>query len=294
MKITFYFPVSSVIYRVLSLLVISTYACLANALPMERELQLASKLQLTSPIGSYLVSEKYDGVRGRWDGKQMWTRAGNKIELPLQFTQNFPMEVLDGELWIGRGKFEQVSALVRTKDTKYIDWKNVRFMVFDVPEHQGSFVQRYRYALNKFGGVSSHLSVIKQTSVKDKAALEQWLTKIVAQGGEGLMLHKKTSLYRDGRNPDLMKMKLYSDAEAIVVKHLEGKGKFEGMMGALLVEMPSGKRFKIGSGFTNKDRQHPPKVGSVITYKYYGMTQKGTPRFASFLRIRSDNQIYQE
>ncbi|WP_207819353.1 DNA ligase [Parashewanella curva] len=259
---------------------------LFSSLVSAKELQLASKFKLTEPVSEYLVSEKYDGVRGRWDGYKMWTRAGNLINLPPAFTQDFPKEPLDGELWIAREKFEQISALVRTKVTSVEDWKNVRFMVFDVPTHKGTFEERYQYAVSQLSDLSPYLIVIEQTSFETKAQLDDALNALVSHGAEGLMLHKKASLYQNGRNPDLMKLKLYSDAEAKVIAHIEGKGKFKGMMGAILVEMPNGKRFKIGSGFSNQQRKNPPKIGSIITYKYYGFTQKRTPRFASFLRER--------
>ncbi|WP_133406105.1 DNA ligase [Parashewanella tropica] len=257
-----------------------------NSFVSAKGLQLASKFKLTAPVSEYLVSEKYDGVRGRWDGTQMWTRAGNLINLPSEFTRNFPKEPLDGELWIARKKFEQISALVRTQKTSASDWKQVRFMVYDVPNHKGTFEERYQYAIANLSNLSPHLVIIEQTSFETEQQLDDALNVMVSHGAEGLMLHKKSSLYKNGRNPDLMKLKLYSDAEAKVVAHIEGKGKFKGMMGAILVEMPNGKRFKIGSGFSNQQRKNPPKIGSIITYKYYGFTQKQTPRFASFLRER--------
>ena len=58
------------------------------------------------------------------------------------------------------------------------------------------------------------------------------------------------------------------------------------MLGALLVENGDGLRFRIGTGFKDKDRKNPPPIGTVITYKYFGKTNKGLPRFASFLRKR--------
>jgi DNA ligase-1 len=100
------------------------------------------------------------------------------------------------------------------------------------------------------------------------------------------MLHRGSSLYVGKRNGDLLKLKPYEDAEAVVIKHLPGKGKFTNMMGAIIVEIPEGKQFKIGTGFTHKERYNPPEIGSTITYQYRGKSKNGIPRFASFLRIR--------
>jgi DNA ligase-1 len=85
-----------------------------------------------------------------------------------------------------------------------------------------------------------------------------------------------------------LKLKTYEDAEAVVIAHLPGKGKYQGMMGALLVEMPDQRRFKIGTGFSDAQRADPPPIGSTITYKYFGKTSTQLPRFASFLRVRNE------
>ena len=84
----------------------------------------------------------------------------------------------------------------------------------------------------------------------------------------------------------MLKLKKLFDAEAVFIEHIEGKGKFSGMMGSLLVETPDQRRFRIGTGFTIAERKQPPPPGSVITYQYLGLTSNGIPRFASFLRIR--------
>ena len=106
------------------------------------------------------------------------------------------------------------------------------------------------------------------------------------------MLHRGESLYTAARNGDLLKVKPHEDAEARVLGHQAGLGKFNGMLGALLVEsVPSGNaaapgvRFKIGTGLSDAQRRSPPPVGSVVTYRYRGLTDAGVPRFASFVRV---------
>jgi len=79
----------------------------------------------------------------------------------------------------------------------------------------------------------------------------------------------------------------------VVVAHLPGKGKYQGMMGSLLVEIrdadtQQARRFKIGTGFSDAQRADPPAIGTIITYKYFGTTNTGLPRFASFLRVRDE------
>ena len=102
------------------------------------------------------------------------------------------------------------------------------------------------------------------------------------------MLHRQAALYRGQRSDDLLKLKPYDDAEARVVALVPGRGKYEGMMGALQVEMANGQRFKLGTGFTDSERQHPPEVGAWVTYRFRDMNPSGVPRFASFLRVAPD------
>jgi DNA ligase-1 len=118
------------------------------------------------------------------------------------------------------------------------------------------------------------------------------LDKVMQEGGEGLMLHLGTSLYHGRRDDELLKLKQYFDAEAKVIEHYSGKGKYQGLLGSMLVETlaPARKkiRFRIGTGFSDQERKIPPAIGAVITYKYFGFTQSGLPKFPSFLRIRRE------
>jgi len=118
------------------------------------------------------------------------------------------------------------------------------------------------------------------------AALKTLLQTTVKAGGEGLMLHRGNSLYQSGRNGDVLKVKLHEDAEATVVGYEAGQGKYAPHIGALWVETPQGLRFKLGAGLSDVQRQNPPALGQWVTYRYRGLTDKGVPRFASFVRIR--------
>jgi DNA ligase 1 len=111
---------------------------------------------------------------------------------------------------------------------------------------------------------------------------------VVANGGEGLMLHRADALYVTGRSDALLKLKPLFDAEATVVAHTPGRGKYKGKLGALIVETPEGLRFKLGTGFSDAQRENPPKIGSLVTYTYRDKTPKGKPKFASFLRERHE------
>lgn len=237
-------------------------------------------------LARYAVSEKYDGLRGYWDGKALWTRGGHPITTPEGFTAGWPRQPLDGELWAGRGRFEFAVGTARTQVPDPQAWRAMRYMVFDLPAHPGSFRERHRALATVLTG--DRLQAVEQATVADAAALRAKLERTVRNGGEGLMLHRWDASYRAGRSPALLKYKPEPDADARVVGHLPGTGKYAGVMGALLVETPERVRFRIGSGFSDDQRRKPPAVGSWVTYRYRGQTEAGIPRFATFLRLRPD------
>ncbi|WP_394002887.1 DNA ligase [Luteimonas sp. WGS1318] len=240
-------------------------------------------------VTAYFVSEKLDGVRGRWDGRTLWTRGGYRIAVPPAFTRGWPETPMDGELWIGRGRFDAVSALVRSAPADPAAWDAVRFMVFDLPAHPGPFdarVAAMRALVARAG--HPHLQMVAQARVATREALDARLAAVVADGGEGLMLHHRDARYGPGRSQTLLKLKPHDDTEARVVGHAPGNGKYSGMLGALVVEHVDGRRFRIGTGFTDAQRAQPPPVGSWVTYRYNGLTSTGLPRFARFLRVRDE------
>jgi DNA ligase-1 len=235
----------------------------------------------------YLISEKFDGVRGLWDGKTMRTRAGNVIAAPAWFTARLPKQALDGELWIARGQFEKLSGVVRKAAPVDDEWRQVKYLVFELPDAPGNFAQRYE-AIKRIVAEANfaQLAAVEQFRVADNAALKRKLDEIVRAGGEGLMLHRADAPYVTGRNDALLKLKPLDDAEAKVIGHVPGKGKYAGKLGALQVETADGKRFQIGTGFSDAQRANPPPIGAQVTYTYRGLTKNGLPRFASFLRVR--------
>jgi len=243
-------------------------------------------------ISQYYVSEKLDGVRGYWDGKQLRTRQGNLINSPSWFTQAWPTFPIDGELWLDRGKFQALQSCVskhNAEENKIIScWRNIRFMMFDLPKHQGDFTERVNKMQHLIIQVPSpYLAMIGQVKLKEISELDNKLNEVIARQGEGLMLHLASAHYKTGRNAALMKLKKHQDAEATVIGHTKGKGKYQDLLGAIEVETVDAIVFKIGSGFSDYQRANPPKVGTIITFKYNGLTNAGIPRFARFWRIKA-------
>ena len=281
-------------YRTLGIAVVVLLFWEATAAEIEPPaLPLANVYRDNIDLEAYWVSEKLDGIRAWWDGESLYSRQGNRFNAPAAFVEGFPKAALDGELWMGRGTFERLSSTVRRPATREDPWNGVRYMVFDLPGHGGTFDQRLVHLKEQLSTAeTSRIGLVEQFRIADDAELMAMLDRIVASGGEGLMLRKRDSYYRRGRSDDLLKLKVYQDAEAVVVAHLPGRGKYTGMLGSLLVEIPDGRRFKLGTGFSDEMRRRPPPVGTTVTYKYYGKTKNGIPRFASFLRVRPEGSAW--
>lgn len=263
--------------------------CWANVNNGAPALMLARVYEAEVDVSQYWVSEKLDGVRGFWDGDTLRTRGGHTILAPDWFTDNWPDFAMDGELWIARGRFDEVSGIVRSESASDEQWRRVRFMVFDLPQQPGNFTGRLNLMQSTLPqrGIT-WLQVVRQFRVPDTETLDKMLAGITAAGGEGLMLHHQDAHYESGRSGRILKYKRYEDAEARVMGYSPGKGKYQGMVGALIVEDEQGRRFRLGSGLSDAQRAEPPPVGSWITYRYNGLTSTGLPRFARFLRVRQD------
>lgn len=236
----------------------------------------------------YLVSEKLDGVRALWDGRILRFRSGRTINAPAWFVAGLPKTPLDGELWIAHQQFDLVSGTVRRANAVDTQWRVVRYRVFDIPGDARPFAQRAAAMVDVVQTANTPwLEAIKHTRFADAQSLQKHLAATIAMGGEGLMLHHQDAIWRSGRSSDLRKLKATPDDDALVVAHIPGKGKFKGQMGALLLQMPDGKRFALGTGFTEAQREQPPAIGSTVTYRFRERTSTGLPRFASFLRANA-------
>ena len=260
------------------------------------------------------VSEKLDGVRAFWDGARFFSRQGNAFYPPDWFCADFPAHPLDGELFLGRGRFQECVSIVRTqKEAGHADWAKIQYVAFDAPAphlvdrpfeerlaHLRTLAPMWRAtdgdqavpvtAAGEESGSKRYLRVLEHVRCAGRDDLHARLEAVERAGGEGLMLREPSSNvgYVHGRSRSLLKVKTFHDAEALVLGHEPGKGKHEGRLGALRVKAVDGSEFKVGTGFTDAQRGKPPKRGALITYRYQELTKAGIPRFPSFLRERTD------
>jgi DNA ligase-1 len=255
--------------------------------PSSSGAMLAKPWEASLNPADFLVSEKLDGVRALWDGQALRFRSGRPIAAPAWFLAGLPPAALDGELWLGRHGFDRLSGTVRKQVPLDAEWRSVRFQVFDVPGEAGPFAARAaRLSVLVEAARQPWLQSVEQSRVADAAALQARLNEVVAAGGEGLVLHRADALWAPGRSDALRKLKATPDEEGRVVALIPGKGKYQGRMGALLLQTPEGQRFALGTGFSDAQRANPPAVGAVVTYRYRDRTATGLPKFASFLRVR--------
>ncbi|KAH3767555.1 DNA ligase [Pelomyxa schiedti] len=255
------------------------------------ELLLAHKWEESQDPTGWWMSEKLDGVRAFWNGQCFLSRLGNVFAAPNWYVQGLPSDLcLDGELWCGRGKFQEAVSIVKTMNSP--QWPSVSYQVFDAPmvdNGKAPFEERIERAKKALAaGNPQHATVIEHKMCKGKAHLMAELKRIQSFGGEGVMLRKPGSHYVQGRSTTLLKVKTFHDAEAKVLGYEDGKGKHKGRVGALQVEFPNGKHFKIGTGLSDRDREHPPPIGSFVTFRYQELTPDGIPRFPAFVSQRHD------
>ncbi len=255
---------------------------------------LAHTWDRVTDVTGWWCSFKLDGVRAWWDGKTFWSRLGNEYHAPQWFKDKMPKNVVfDGELFAGNGKFQSTVSFVRKLNPVDDDWKQVKFMVFDMPTHGGTFedrmaeinklvpnegqrVESYVYAL-----INNRVSPTDFGATNIVDAVQRHLQNAEKMGYEGIMLRQPGSLYVDGRSHTLLKIKSFYDLEVTVRGYTKGKGKYKGKIGALEVQMDNGKEFSVNLP-DEEHKDNPPSIGSKVTIKYQKLSTEGIPQHLTF------------
>ncbi len=239
-------------------------------------------------LTGWWLSEKLDGVRAYWDGKQFLSRGYNIYYAPDWFTAGLPDHPLDGELWIGRKKFQEASDVARSQGQSE-RWKPMKYLVFDAPDAKGPFEDRMKFLADAHPSWKSPATTLLEHVVcASNKHLETELERIISLGGEGLMVRKPGSHYERTRSSTILKVKKFLDMEVIVTDYEPGEGRHAGRVGALWVRLSSGVTCKVGTGLKDKDRDNPPAKGSIITVKYQELTEDGALRFPVYVGPRPD------
>ena len=249
---------------------------------------LAHKWETDHDPTGWWMSEKLDGIRAYWDGEWFVSRLGNKFYAPDWFVADLPADTLDGELWVGRKMFQKTTSIVRS-GAQSDEWKQVTYVVFDAPNAKGAFEDRIAHVKKVLKKAEApHARALDHVPCNGIDHLREELKRVEALGGEGLMLRQPKSPYVAGRSTTLLKVKTFHDAEATVIGHAPGAGKHKGRLGALIVELEDGTKFNVGTGFSDAEREAPPAIGAVITFRYQELSNDGVPRFPSYVGERVD------
>lgn len=249
-------------------------------------LLLAHPWDNVQDLSGYWMSEKLDGIRAYWNGKVFISRLGNEFYAPDWFVEGLPNMILDGELWAGRKKFQRATSIVRRQD-RSDHWKEIVYVVFDAPAMTTPFEDRVATLQSLFApDRTPYARALEQERCRNMDHLRNELERVEKLGGEGLMMRKPGSKYEVGRSFSLLKVKTFHDAEARIIKHQAGTGKHKGRLGSLLVELPNGIQFSVGTGLSDKERQSPPPIGAMITFRYQELSDTGVPRFPSYVGER--------
>ena len=286
---------------------------LTRGLQQFQNYQSKSGCKTVSIVGS-IVSEKYDGIRAVYLGKgRLVTAKGDLIRVPEWFIRQFPDNVpLDGELFIGRERFNHISGIVRSRHTEEKVWRSVKFMVFDIPVSDNSlpikgksyseldFETRQQILREIIGRDQPNIELVEQHLVENQSHFDQFYKQIVDEKGEGVIISAAKSLYGGGKRVN-HKYKPVDDAEAVVIGYRQGNGKNTGLVGSLGVltvdkdgEVSAHRSYNIGTGLTAYQRVHartlyPP--GTVVVCQFNGYTSGGIPRFPRLKGIRADMEV---
>ena len=262
------------------------YSFSQNIDNLKLQIQKAKTYKGDENIKDWLMSEKLDGIRGYWNGKVLLTRQGKEIFAPNWFLKNFPDFELDGELWTKRDDFENIQNIVMDKEPSK-HWKEITYNIFEVPNAKGDFLQRLQKAKKWFEKYpNTQVKIIKQIKIEEKEHLNLFLEEIISKKGEGVIVKNPKENFHVGRSSHILKVKKSADMEGEVIGI--NISERTGVLKSLVVKLENGIIFNLGGGFSKKERENPLKIGEIVTFKYYGFTKRGIPKFASFLHLRKD------
>ena len=248
---------------------------------------LANKWNPDTDTTGWFLSEKLDGLRSLWNGSEFISRLGNKFHTPKWFRDQMPKGIrLDGELFGGRNRFQSTVSIIKNSNSDQ-EWQHITFYVFDIPDIKEQFEKRIEQSKTLIKE-NQYIKIIDHIKCRGADHVQQMLTDVEKIKGEGLMIRKPGSYYEGKRSNTLLKVKTFYDAEAIIIGHNSGSGRHKGRMGSLQCKMECGKTFRIGTGFSDKIRDNPPSVGTIVTYHFQEYTKSGVPRFPSYGGIRID------
>lgn len=240
----------------------------------------------------YLVSTKYDGNRifivkigGRLSFFTSDWKQFNFPQIPelLENYQDFSLECEFNYNSIGKLGDRPLSAILTTWRTnfnkgictRHIDMSKVQIKVFDYLEitstgYTTKVPYYHRLEIVRTLKLPEFMRVI--TTAKMLGSDAKLVAKnLVKQGWEGLMCVEPDSYYAIGkRGNHIVKLKYRKTADLLCIAVAEGEGKYQGMIGALVLKDSEGRVVSVGSGLDDADRRTFSQcyIGNIIEIEY--------------------------
>lgn len=281
-----------------------------------------ASLAFINRVKNWFVSKKIDGVRcliykdPETNEIHSISRGGGDYDKSVQhiltderigkLLEDNPNIILDGELYIHGKPLQYISGLARTEDAN-VDTSELEYWIFDaIPMDHTTEVFRDRvermkefskdydipYESEKKESKIKFLTQIKIITV-EKAYF--YHDKFVENMFEGAVIKNADAPYRIGaRTNDMLKIKKYQDAEAVVIDKLPGLRDVEDMV--FVMQMPNGTIFKAKPMGSLQDKQEywdnfeEKYKGKTGTYKYFTLSQDGVPTQPVFKCFRGKNE----
>jgi DNA ligase-1 len=232
----------------------------------------------------WFVSEKYDGWRMIYQNGKFFTRQGNEISLDPKMYRDLqdidPDIILDGELWAGYSKVNEVASL----------GSELKFLIFDII-NDSPFSERLK-TLKNLITPTKRIKLVEHFPVTfdNYPFVEDLLSEVSKRDGEGLVLRPANQLYQSGARPsDFLKLKKMDTTEVEVVGYYTTPSKkvSEGpdYISSLVCDY-NGSEFKL-----NWRSFIAPKIGTIITIKFSQFTVNGLPKFPIYVAKRDARDL---
>jgi DNA ligase-1 len=248
--------------------------------------------RMCNPTGWYM-SEKLDGMKGRWlDGKFV-TRSGQHIDAPKWFLELLPDFDIEGELYFGRNSFHRTGSLRSSSNPK--SWEKVCFHVFDAVDYRLTWLERQAKLENI--RQNERIQVVAWIKIRSVEHLEQEYKNITEQLGEGVVIADPWGQYENGHVGQILKYKAVQDCEAVIIGYnTDDSGDRLASFSVNPINEHTGKvnkkiTFSIGTGLKAPQRYNFKKrypIGTIVSYTYELMGKNGKPRTPIFKGIRVD------
>lgn len=267
----------------------------------------------------WLASAKLDGLRCYFTHGKLLTRNGHEIigfdhiidELNIA-TEKYKLEFVDGELYTNQVNFQEIQGAVMSNKNIDIERKSkIKYNIFAVGRKDFKRtvdmqkVKDLMFYENKF----KYLEDVMYYRIDNTPEMvEKFCRKFMEDGYEGVMLRDPEKWYDWKRSNALLKFKLFKEADFTIEDFYEGKDKYEGTLGGLIIsgeytDAETDKTYmiksEVGSGFSDELRDEiwnnrSEWLGMVAEIKFQNITDKPNDvgiyslRFPVFLKTKED------